>query len=49
MNLAECTWSHVPAILEIFNESILNSTALYHYVPRAMEDMQAWFAVKQAG
>jgi L-amino acid N-acyltransferase YncA len=49
MTLAECTFRHAPEILAIFNEAILNSTALYDYKPRTMEDMEAWFAVKEAG
>lgn len=49
MILAECTFSHAPEILAIFNEAILNSTALYDYKPRTMEDMAAWFAAKEAG
>ncbi len=37
------------AILEIFNEAIVHSTALYDYRPRPPESMAAWFAAKQAG
>jgi L-amino acid N-acyltransferase len=39
---------HSQAILDIFNEAIINSTALYDYKPRAPESMVAWFATKQA-
>ncbi|TAG45380.1 MAG: N-acetyltransferase family protein [Betaproteobacteria bacterium] len=47
MNLVNCTFElHAHAILEIFNDAILNSTALYEYKPRTMETMQAWFATK---
>src|SRR5665647_1820680 len=44
-----CTEKQLPEILEIFNEAILNSTALYDYKPRTMESMQIWYAAKQAG
>ena len=37
------------AILEILNEAIVNSTALYDYVPRPPEAMATWFAAKRAG
>ena len=41
--------SHTDAILDIFNEAILNSTALYDYQPRTPDSMAAWFRVKEAG
>ncbi len=45
-----CTYErHAQAILDIFNEAIVNSTALYDYQPRPMASMTAWFATKQAG
>ncbi len=40
---------HAPAILEIFNEAIVNSTALYDYQPRSEQSMQAWFETKRRG
>jgi phosphinothricin acetyltransferase len=40
---------HAPAILDIFNEAILNSTALYDYKPRTLESMASWFAAKEKG
>ena len=39
---------HAEAILEILNEAIVNSTALYDYRPRGRESMQAWFGTKRA-
>jgi L-amino acid N-acyltransferase len=41
--------THGQAILDIFNEAIRNSTALYEYKPRTMQTMEAWFAAKAAG
>lgn len=41
--------AHGAAILEIFNEAIANSTALYEYELFPPERMQSWFAEKQAG
>lgn len=40
---------HARAILDIFNEAILNSTALYDYHPRSPESMESWFAAKDKG
>jgi phosphinothricin acetyltransferase len=40
---------HAEAILEIFNEVILNSTALYDYKPRAPQSMVGWFDAKRTG
>ena len=48
--LVDCTYErHANAILHIFNEAIVNSTALYDYKPRAPDAMTAWFAAKTAG
>ena len=49
MHLVQCTEErHAGAILAIFNEAIVNSTALYDYKPRAPETMATWFAAKRA-
>ena len=40
---------HAGAILAIFNEAILNSTALYDYKPRTPEMMTSWFEAKAKG
>ena len=40
---------HAAAILEILNDAIVNSTALYDYVPRPPEAMVKWFDAKRAG
>lgn len=48
--LVPCTHArHAQAILDIFNEAILTSTALYDYRPRTLENMVSWFAAKDAG
>ncbi|AXI02452.1 GNAT family N-acetyltransferase [Aquirhabdus parva] len=50
MQFVSCTYElHATAILDIFNEAIANSTALYDYKPRTLEMMQEWFRVKQVG
>ena len=50
MRLIDCTEAdHADAILAILNDAIVNSTALYDYVPRPPEAMKAWFAAKRAG
>jgi phosphinothricin acetyltransferase len=49
MKLISCTHAdHAIAILEIFNEAIVNSTALYDYKPRLPEFMINWFNEKSA-
>ncbi len=46
--LIECTFDeHAQEILDIFNEAILNSTALYDYKPRTIENMVSWFYTKK--
>lgn len=50
MRLVNCTYAaHGQAVLDIFNEVILNSTALYDYQPRTMENMVSWFEIKAIG
>ncbi|MBM2765023.1 GNAT family N-acetyltransferase [Burkholderia anthina] len=43
-----CEAEHASAILAILNEAIVNSTALYDYVPRPPQAMTNWFATKKA-
>jgi Sortase and related acyltransferases len=43
-----CTEKQLPEILDIFNDAILNSTALYDYKLRTMEMMNAWYADKKS-
>ncbi|MEY4639471.1 MAG: hypothetical protein RLY13_469 [Actinomycetota bacterium] len=38
---------HGAQVLEILNEVIVNSTALYDYEPRPLESMDGWFANKE--
>lgn len=50
MKTISCTQAaHTDAILAILNEAIVNSTALYDYVPRKPEAMEGWWKAKQAG
>ena len=39
---------HAAAVLEILNEAIAHSTALYEYQPRSPQNVRAWFAEKKA-
>jgi L-amino acid N-acyltransferase YncA len=49
MQFVTCTpGAHAGAILDIFNDAIVNSTALYDYQPRKPESMTGWFQAKQA-
>jgi phosphinothricin acetyltransferase len=49
MKIIRCDNSYAGQILAIFNDAILNSTALYDYKARTPEMMEAWFAAKQKG
>lgn len=49
MNLIPCSFeTHGNSILNIFNDAILNTTALYEYQPRSIKDIERWFSDKQA-
>jgi L-amino acid N-acyltransferase YncA len=50
MQFVDCTLEHHgDAILDILNDAIVHSTALYDYHPRPPESMVPWFAAKRAG
>lgn len=48
MNIRNATQKDLPIILEIMNEAILNTTAIYDYKSRDEAYVEAWFAKKQA-
>jgi phosphinothricin acetyltransferase len=48
MKFIFCTFqTHAAAILDIFNEAIIHSTALYDYQPRTPASMADWFRTKE--
>jgi phosphinothricin acetyltransferase len=49
LNLIRCDESFSDQILAIFNDAILNSTALYDYKPRTPVVMATWFDIKKKG
>ena len=49
MEIIECDLRQSAAIMEIFNDAIVNSTVLYDYKPRTPEMMAAWFEAKRIG
>lgn len=50
MQLTHCTYeNNARDILEILNDAILNTTALYDYHPRNFDTMESWFRNKEAG
>jgi phosphinothricin acetyltransferase len=50
LNIIACEPArHSAAILQIFNDAIANSTALYDYQPRPAEAMTTWFDTKARG
>ena len=46
MKIIQCGKEYCQPILEIFNDAIINSTALYDYKPRTTENMDSWFDIK---
>jgi len=47
IQFVECSFErHGTSVLEILNEIILNSTAVYDYQPRALPSVEAWFHAK---
>jgi len=49
MNIINCHFErHGSSILDILNDAIVNSTALYDYKPRSLDNMREWFALKSS-
>ncbi len=46
MKIIKCTPEYASQIHDIFNDAILNSTALYDYKPWTMDTMKVWFETK---
>ena len=42
-----CGERHLPAILSIWNDAIIHSTAIYDYEPRTPDIVRQWFQQKQ--
>lgn len=49
MRIISCDSAYSKQILDIFNDAILTSTALYDYHPRTIENMKTWFENKAKG
>ncbi len=50
MTFITCTYtSHAQEVLDILNQAIVSSTALYDYKPRTVETMVGWFKQKNIG
>lgn len=50
MRIVHCNHErHATRILEVFNDAIVNSTALFDYEPRRPESMVTWFEAKEKG
>lgn len=43
MTIRAATYEDIPAILEIYNDVILNTTAVYSYKPHTLEMRQQWY------
>ena len=49
MKIISCDIHYSKQILDIFNDAIINSTALYDYQPRTEDNMKTWFENKIKG
>jgi phosphinothricin acetyltransferase len=50
MKTIQCTLErHASQILDVFNDAIVTSTALFDYKPRTLESMTPWFKAKENG
>jgi phosphinothricin acetyltransferase len=47
MRLRQAEEADVPAILDIYNEAIVNTTAVYHYEPQTLDNRLQWFSDKR--
>ena len=49
LDFRDATEGDLPAILEIYNEQILNGTATFHTVPEVLAERIQWLAELKAG
>lgn len=47
-SIRPATAADLGAMLAIYNDAVVHTTASYDYEPRSMEKQKAWFAAKQA-
>jgi phosphinothricin acetyltransferase len=47
ITIRKATGADLPQVLDIYNEVIVNTTAVYQYEPHTLEMRQAWFNAKQ--
>ena len=47
ITIQPATVAHLNGILSIMNHAILNTTAIYDYEPKSMEEVEQWFTAKQ--
>ncbi|TAH01232.1 MAG: N-acetyltransferase family protein [Sphingobacteriales bacterium] len=47
VTIKQATEADIPALLEIYNHVIVNTTAVYDYEPHTLAMRQQWFATKQ--
>ena len=47
ISIREAVREDIPQMLEIYNEVILNTTAVYNYDPHTLEMRTEWFETKQ--
>jgi L-amino acid N-acyltransferase YncA len=43
------TRADLPRILEIHNDAVLTTTAVFHYAPQTLDEREAWFDARLAG
>ena len=48
-HIKTCDEAQLPEIMEIFNEAIINTSSVYDYNPRTMDDMMTWYYAKIKG
>ncbi|HWJ79955.1 MAG TPA: GNAT family N-acetyltransferase [Niallia sp.] len=47
--IRQMTSSDLPRVLEIYNDAIINTTAVYHYKEHTLEQRQEWYKEKTEG
>ncbi|KAF2408377.1 phosphinothricin acetyltransferase [Pseudomonas antarctica] len=46
--IRDATWQDLPAIQAIYNDAVLNTTAIWNEQPVDLANRQAWFSARQA-
>ena len=49
LRVRAATRADLPRILDIHNDAVLTTTAVFHYAPQTLDEREAWFDARRSG